>query len=78
MYGTANMGVSDTMLDEQRSGVALASVAGGSSNVDMALAIADGSGRGKADPAFPAHEQPIGIVAKPTHVRTLESPPTAL
>ena len=60
MYGLANTGVSNSMLDTQRSAVAMASVSSGSSDVDWALVIADGSLKGKADPAFQAHTSPIG------------------
>jgi len=60
MYGISNTGVADSTLAQQRSAVALASVSHGSSDVDLALVIADGSLKGKADPAFPAHTAPIG------------------
>ena len=60
VYGGATMGVSNTMLAAQRSAVAMAAVAHGSSDVDIALALADGSVHGRADPAFQAHAGPIG------------------
>ena len=60
VYGQANTGVSDTTLQAQRAAVAAASVPGGSGELDIALLLADGSMRGKADPAFAAHEAPIG------------------
>jgi hypothetical protein len=60
MYGIANTGVATSTLAMQRSAVALASVSSGSSDVDLALVIADGSLKGKADPAFQAHISPIG------------------
>ena len=59
VYGQANMGVSNTMLQSQRAAVAAASVPGGSGELDITLILADGGMRGKADPAFAAHEAPI-------------------
>ena len=58
-YGESNAGVSNTMLQAQRAAVAAASVPGGSGELDITLILADGSMRGKADPAFSAHEAPI-------------------
>jgi len=60
VYGQANTGVSCSMLYRQRSAVAAASVPNGSGELDLLLIVADGSMRGKADPAFAAHEAPIG------------------
>eukprot|EP00972_Heterocapsa_arctica_P010672 1565874-Heterocapsa_arctica.AAC.1 len=59
VYGQGNTGVSSTMLRAQRISVAAASVPGGSGELDLALVLADGSMRGKVDPAFAAHEAPI-------------------
>ena len=62
-YGQAAMGVSDSHLLAQRRTAAVAcspaSGAGGQ-NLDLALILADGGRRSIADPAFPAHLQPIG------------------
>jgi hypothetical protein len=59
-YGQAVMGVSPSMLLRQRRAVAasvVSSSAGG--DLDLTLVLADGSARGRADPAYGAHEQPI-------------------
>ena len=58
MHGYGGMGVSPTMLLHQRRAVmsAAAPKSGlGGQQMEVALMIADGSKRGKADPAFPAH-----------------------
>ena len=60
VYGGANVGVSNSMLASQRSAVAMAAVAHGSSDVDLTLALADASLHGTADPAYQAHAGPIG------------------
>ena len=62
-YGCATTGVSNTMLARQRRAAALAAApanGSGGQHTDMALVMADGGLSGKADPAFDAHEQPIG------------------
>ena len=59
-YGQAVTGVSNKLLLQQRRAVAAATartVGGG--DLDITLAIADGSKRGRVDPAFEAHCQPI-------------------
>ena len=64
VYGQANTGVSSSCLLAQRRAVAAASVTGGSGDLDLTLILADGSFRGRADPAFAAHEEPIGLWAE--------------
>ena len=64
VYGQANTGVSDSMVLAQRRAVAAASVPGGSGDLDLTLILADGSRRGRADPAFAAHQDPIGMWAE--------------
>jgi hypothetical protein len=62
-YGEGIMGVSDTMLNCQRSSAAAATAIQGTTggqNVDCALMMADGSRKGTADPAYDARELPIG------------------
>ena len=62
-YGEGIMGVSDSMLRNQRrtTGTASSTAGGpGGQNLDIQLMMADGGPRGKADPAFDAHELPIG------------------
>ena len=62
-YGVATSGVSDSMLDMQRRvAAALASPGAGSGgqNVDLALFLADGNSKGRADPAYAAHMDVIG------------------
>ena len=57
-YGDGVMGVADSMLRNQRRAAAAATapVGGtGGQHVDLALMMADGSARGKADPAYDAH-----------------------
>ena len=61
VYGQANTGVSNSCLLAQRRAVAAASVSGGSGDLDLTLILADGSLQGHADPAFAAHEEPIGL-----------------
>ena len=59
-FGQAVTGVSNKLLLQQRRAVAAATartVGGG--DLDVTLAIADGSRRGRVDPAFEAHCQPI-------------------
>ena len=54
------MGVSNKALLQQRRAVAAATVrTSGGGDLDLTLALADGSGRGRVDPAFEAHSQPI-------------------
>ena len=62
-YGQETMGVSPTTLLAQRRAVAAALVASGTADLDMALVLADGSAKGRADPAFAAHDAPIGYWA---------------
>ena len=59
-FGVSNMGVSNTMLHSQRIAVAAASVPGGAGDLELTLCLADGSSSGHVDPAFEAHEGPIG------------------
>ena len=62
-YGQGVVGVSPSTLRNQRRMVATATapVAGGcGQQLDLALVMADGSSRGRADPAFAAHIDPIG------------------
>ena len=62
-YGGAIMGVSDSMLHSQRqvaAAVAAPGVGTGGQNLDMALIMADGGPKGRADPAYDAHKLPIG------------------
>ena len=60
VYGQANTGVSNSTLLAQRRAVAAASVPGGAGDLNLTLILADGSMQGRADPAFAAHEDPIG------------------
>ena len=66
IFGQAVTGVSNSMLLGQRRAVgaatALAEGSGGQ-DLDAALILADGSAKGRADPAFPAHGMPIGAWA---------------
>ena len=62
-YGEGIMGVSDSMLRNQRrtTGTASSPAGGpGGQNLDIQLMLTDGGPKGKADPAFDAHELPIG------------------
>jgi hypothetical protein len=62
-YGAESLGVSDSMLLNQRRVVAAAvapSSGGGGQDLDMSLVIADGGVKGMADPAYPAHTAPMG------------------
>ena len=62
-YGSSIMGFADGMLRSQRQVAAAIAAPGagtGGQNLDIALMIADGSSKGKADPAFDAHMMPIG------------------
>ena len=66
-YGQFLTGVSNTMLREQRRAAAHAAApASGPCGQDIVLAlmVADGSARGKADPAFAARSSPIGMWAQ--------------
>ena len=61
-FGQAITGVSNTTLLGQRRLVGAATAPPGGSggqDLDVALMLADGSAKGKADPAFPAHSMPI-------------------
>ena len=64
VYGQANTGVANTTLLQQRRAVAAAFVLHGAGDLDLTLALADGSKGGRADPAFAAHEDPIGMWAE--------------
>ena len=59
-YGQAVIGVSNKLLLQNRRSVAAATarIIGGG-DLDITLAVADGSRRGRVDPAFEAHCQPI-------------------
>ena len=62
-YGQAVTGVPNTTLLHQRRAAARAAApagGGGGQDLDLTLMLADGSRRGKADPAYEAHAQPIG------------------
>jgi hypothetical protein len=63
VYGQANTGVSDSMLLSQRRAVAASFVPGGAGDLDLTLILADDGHRGRADPAFAAHSDPIGMWA---------------
>ena len=59
-YGQAVTGVSNKLLLQQRRSVAAATVRTvGGGDLDLTLALADGSRHGRVDPAFEAHCQPI-------------------
>ena len=53
------MGVSNTMLQQQRASVAATLRDRGAGDLDLTLALGDASGKGRADPAFAAHAEPI-------------------
>lgn len=62
-FGQGIMGVSNSLLRDQRRTAAVAtSPASGAcgQNLDTALMMADGGPKGRADPAFDAHDMPIG------------------
>ena len=62
-YGQALMGVSNSMLrDQRRTATAIAAPASGcgGQNLDIALMLADENAKAGADPAFDAHLMPIG------------------
>ena len=62
-YGSAITGVPDGLLRSQRQTVAAMTAPGagtGGQNLDLALMLADGSKKGRADPAYDAHGLPIG------------------
>ena len=59
-FGQAVTGVSNKVLLQQRRAVAAAVTrSSGGGDLDVTLAPADGSKRGRVDPAFEAHSQPI-------------------
>ena len=64
-YGQETMVVPPTMLLAQRRLTAGLLVTEGSGDLDLRLALADGSGRAKVDPAFLAHLAPIGLGQRP-------------
>jgi hypothetical protein len=66
VYGQANTGVSNSMLHSQRVATAAAGSRGGSGELDLVLIFLDGGPRGMVDPAFAAHEDPIGHWAEAT------------
>ena len=56
IYGQRALGVSDSMLLQQRcSSASCTCVSAAGANLDLTLLIADGKSRGAADPAFEAH-----------------------
>eukprot|EP00973_Karenia_brevis_P074746 10387759-Karenia_brevis.AAC.1 len=57
------MGVAPSMLLAQRRSVAASLVPHGAGDLDLTLALGDGSMRGKVDPAYEAHSAPIGMWA---------------
>ena len=60
-YGQHVCGVSNALLLRQRRTVAACTVLSrGGGDLDVTLMLADGSGTGRADPAFDAHSAPIG------------------
>ena len=60
-YGQHVCGVSNALLLQQRRTVAACTVLSrGGGDLDVTLMLADGSGTGRADPAFDAHIAPIG------------------
>jgi hypothetical protein len=61
VYGQANTGVASSMLLNQRRAVAASYVAHGAGDLDLTLTLADGTKNGRADPAFAAHDDPIGM-----------------
>ena len=63
-YGQESMGVSNTALLSQRRAVAATLATEGNGDLDLRLALADGTGKAKVDPAFAAHLQPIGSWAE--------------
>ena len=59
-FGQAVTGVSNKMLLQQRRAVAAAITrSSGGGDLDVTLALADGSKQGRVDPAYEAHCQPI-------------------
>ena len=80
VYGQAVTGVSNSFLEAQRRAVAAAvapSNGTGGQQVDMALMLADGGPRGRADPAYDAHTLPIGEWAKAVWEERLPRPALA-
>ena len=62
-WSNAIIGVPCGLLRGQRQTAAAASAPGagtGGQNLDMAMVVADGSKKGRADPAYDAHSLPIG------------------
>ena len=53
--GQAVMGASNTVLVQRRTAASFLSVTGGGADLDISFALADGSQKGTADPAFAAH-----------------------
>ena len=63
-FGQAVTGVSNKLLQQQRRAVAAAVTrTAGGGDLDVTLALADGSKTGRVDPAYEAHSQPIGAWA---------------
>jgi len=63
-YGQANMGVANATLLGQRRAVAAAGSREGAGDLDFTLMLIDGSEKGTADPAYPAHAAPIASWAE--------------
>ena len=62
-YGQAILGVSNSLLrDQRRTAAVIAAPESGSGgqNLDLSLILADENARAGADPAFDAHTMPIG------------------
>ena len=62
-YGSAILGAPCNFLRSQRQTVAAIAGPGagtGGQKLDLALMVADGSAKGRADPAFDAHIMPVG------------------
>ena len=74
VYGEASMGVSPSFLHAQRVVVAAAACPSGAGDLDLTLILADGGPNGEADPAFPAHQLPIGKWAQAVWHRWLPIP----
>ena len=65
-FGEAITGVSDSMLDAQRTAAARAAAPPAGycgQDLDLALVMADAPASGRADPAFDAHKVPIATWA---------------
>ena len=58
-FATGNMGVASSTLHRQRTAVAATLNCKGAGDLDMTLVLADATAKGRADPAFAAHMEPI-------------------